>query len=133
MEMDLEKVDVLRERAGLSYRDAVEYLERAEGDVVRALVFIEEDKRTERCAVFEKGQEVFDRIKDVVQRGNETKIRVDREGKTLAELPVTFGIIGAALVPHLALVGAVTALATGCSIALEGPGLDPDNAEGAGR
>ena len=119
MQIDLEKVDIIRERAGLSYRDAVEYLERAEGDVVKALVFIEEDRRAERAEFAGKGQEVLDKIKDVIRRGNETKIKVERDGRTMVELPVTAGIIGTAIAPQLALVGAVTALATGCSISVE--------------
>lgn len=119
MQIDLEKVDIIRERAGLSYRDAVEYLERAEGDVVKALVFIEEDRRAERAEFPGKGQEVLDKIKDVIRRGNETKIKVERDGRTMVELPVTAGIIGTAIAPQLALVGAVTALATGCSISVE--------------
>lgn len=122
MQIDLEKVDIIRERAGLSYRDAVEYLERAEGDVVKALVFIEEDRRAERAEFPGKGQEVLDKIKDVIRRGNETKIKVERDGRTMVELPVTAGIIGTAIAPQLALVGAVTALATGCSISVESAG-----------
>lgn len=122
MQIDLGKVDIIRERAGLSYRDAVEYLERAEGDVVKALVFIEEDRRAEQAEFAGKGQEVLDKIKDVIRRGNETKIKVERDGRTMVELPVTAGIIGTAIAPQLALVGAVTALATGCSISVESAG-----------
>lgn len=126
MQIDLEKVDILRERTGLSYRDAVEYLERAEGDVVKALVFIEEDTRQERAQFLGKGQEVIDRLKDIIRRGNETKIKVARDGEVVAELPVTVGVVGAAIAPALALVGAVTALATGHSISVEGDNLGPE-------
>ncbi|MCR4402818.1 MAG: DUF4342 domain-containing protein [Firmicutes bacterium] len=127
MQIDLEKVDIIRERAGLSYRDAVEYLNRAEGDVVKALVFIEEDRRLEQAKIADMGQEVLDKIKGVIRRGNETKIRVERYGKTMVELPVTAGIIGTAIAPQLALVGAVTALATGCSISIETAGQFGDD------
>ncbi|MGE5587334.1 MAG: DUF4342 domain-containing protein [Clostridia bacterium] len=130
MQIDLEKVDIIRERAGLSYRDAVEYLNRAEGDVVKALVFIEEDRRAERAEFADKGQEVLDKIKDVIRRGNETKIKVERYGKTMVELPVTAGIIGTAIAPHLALVGAVTALAIGCSISVESADQYRDDQQG---
>jgi len=122
MQIDLEKVDIIRERTGLSYRDAVGYLERAEGDVVKALVLIEEDKRAGRAEFADKGQELLDKIKYVIRRGNETKIKVERDGKTMVEIPVTAGVIGTAIAPQLALVGAVTALATGCSISVEDAG-----------
>ncbi len=119
MEIELDKVDILRERAGLSYRDAVEYLERARGDVVKALVFVEEDKHMEKEVIAEKGQEVLDKVKDVVRKGNEMKLKIDRHGEPLLELPVTVGLIGTAIAPYLALTGAAVALATGCSISIK--------------
>lgn len=133
MQIDLEKVDIIRERAGLSYRDAVEYLERADGDVVKALVFVEEDRRAERAEFAGRGQEILERIKDVIRRGNEAKIRVERDGRTMVELPVTAGVIGTAIAPQLALVGAVTALATGCSISVESGSGDLSGEEQQGQ
>ncbi len=134
MEIELDKVDILRERAGLSYRDAVEYLERAKGDVVKALVFVEEDKHTEKEAMAEKSQEVLDKVKEVVRKGNETKIKIDRHGEPLIEVPVTIGVVGTAIAPYLALAGAAVALATGCSISIRHPGefseFEPEDSEG---
>ena len=117
-ELNLDKVDILRERAGLSYRDAVEYLERAKGDVVKALVFVEEDKHNHTEMMAEKGQEALEKVKEVVRKGNEMKIRIDRQGESLIEVPVTIGLIGTAIAPYLALAGAAVALATGCSISV---------------
>jgi hypothetical protein len=120
-ELNLDKVDILRERAGLSYRDAVEYLERAKGDVVKALVFIEEDKQNQKEVIAEKSQEALEKVKQVVRRGNEMKIKIDKHGESLIEVPVTVGLIGTAIAPYLALAGAAVALATGCSISVRDP------------
>jgi len=132
-ELDLDKVDVLRERAGLSYRDAVEYLERAKGDVVKALVLVEEDKHEKKEVIAEKGQEAFERVKEAVRKGNEVKIKIDRRGESLIEIPVTVGLIGTAVAPYLALAGAAVALATGCSISVKHPEefieFEPDGEE----
>jgi hypothetical protein len=125
-ELNLEKVDILRERAGLSYRDAVEYLERANGDVVKALVFIEEDKHRQKEVISETGQEVLEKVKHVVRRGNEMKIKIHREGQSLIEVPVTVGLIGTAVAPYLALAGAAVALASGCSISVRYPEGEPE-------
>ncbi|HAV21595.1 MAG: DUF4342 domain-containing protein [Bacillota bacterium] len=125
-ELNLEKVDILRERAGLSYRDAVEYLERANGDVVKALVFIEEDKHRQKEVISETGQEVLEKVKHVVRRGNEMKIKIHREGQSLIEVPVTVGLIGTAIAPYLALAGAAVALASGCSISVREPEGEPE-------
>jgi hypothetical protein len=125
-ELNLEKVDILRERAGLSYRDAVEYLERANGDVVKALVFIEEDKHRQKEVISETGQEVLEKVKHVVRRGNEMKIKIHREGQSLIEVPVTVGLIGTAIAPYLALAGVAVALASGCSISVREPEGEPE-------
>ncbi|HXL04077.1 MAG: DUF4342 domain-containing protein [Firmicutes bacterium] len=120
-ELDLDKVDILRERAGLSYRDAVEYLERAKGDVVKALVFVEEDKYEQKEVRAEKSQEAFEKVKEVVRKGNEMKIKIDRHGDSLIEIPVIIGLIGTAIAPYLALAGTAVALATNCSISVKHP------------
>ena len=41
------------------------------------------------------------------------------EGKTLIEIPMTIGVVGALLLPALAAVGAVAALVTNCTIRVE--------------
>jgi hypothetical protein len=59
-----------------------------------------------------KGKELLDKIKDVIHEGNIRRIVIKNdEGKTIMELPLTFGVIGAVIAPILAAVGAVAALA----------------------
>jgi hypothetical protein len=43
----------------------------------------------------------------------------DQEGRILVEVPATAGLIGAILAPWLAALGAVAALVTECTIAVE--------------
>ena len=40
-EITLEKIDIIKERTGVSYTDAKEALEECDGDVVNALIYIE--------------------------------------------------------------------------------------------
>lgn len=64
-----------------------------------------------------KGQELLDKIKDIVHEGNIRRIIIKNdEGKTIMELPLTFGVIGAVFAPILAAVGAVAALAADYTI-----------------
>ena len=120
-ELNLCKVDILRERSGLSYRDAVDYLERADGDVIKALILIEEDKHNQKEVIVEKSQEAFEKIKQTIRKSNEIKIKIDRHGKSLMEVPVTFGVVGTVIAPYLALAGTAVALAAGCSISIKDP------------
>jgi len=64
-----------------------------------------------------KGEEVVAKVKELVREGNVRRVTVsDSEGKTLLEIPLTVGVVGALLAPPLAALGAVAALLTDCKI-----------------
>jgi hypothetical protein len=63
------------------------------------------------------GEELIARVKNLIKEGNARRIIIKNEkGKTLIELPVTIGAVGALLAPVLAAVGAIAALVTKCTI-----------------
>lgn len=60
------------------------------------------------------------RVKELIREGNIRRVVVRNErGETLLEIPVTVGVIGALFAPYLAALGAIAALATRCTIAVE--------------
>lgn len=120
-EITLDKVDCLRDRADLSYEEAVEYLKQANGDLVQALVLVERDMNEGRRKLVARGNEVLSKLKELVRTGNEMRIKVSQHDKTVVEVPVTAGIVGAVLAPQVAVLGALTALATRCAISIESP------------
>jgi hypothetical protein len=66
------------------------------------------------------GDEVVAKVKELVHEGNVRRLIIkSEEGHTLIEVPLTFGVIGAALLPVLAAIGAMAALATRCTIVVE--------------
>ena len=63
---------------------------------------------------------LIERVKELLHEGNVTRIIVkDDKGKTLLEIPATVGVIGVVLVPWLAALGAIAALATNCKMVVE--------------
>lgn len=75
-------------------------------------------KRTEEFKV--NGEDLLKKVKEIIAEGNARKITVkNKEGKTIVELPLTIGVVGAALAPLLAAVGAIAALVTECTIVVE--------------
>lgn len=63
---------------------------------------------------------VVGKIKQLIKEGNVRRITVkDSKGKVILSLPVTAGVIGAILIPALAVVGTLAALVTECTIAVE--------------
>ena len=74
--------------------------------------------RTEEFTI--DGERLVATVKRLIQEGNVRRIGVrDREGKTLIEIPLTIGLVGALLLPTLAALGAVAALVTECTLVIE--------------
>ena len=66
------------------------------------------------------GEDVLRKVKDLVKAGNVRRIIIKNEdGKSLIEIPLTIGVVGAALLPIWAAIGAVVALVTSCTIVIE--------------
>ncbi|MBM3790213.1 MAG: DUF4342 domain-containing protein [Acidobacteria bacterium] len=83
-----------------------------------------------------EGGEIVGRIRRIVHEGNVRRIVVKQQGQTVAEFPLTFGVVGTVISPMLAAIGALTALLTDCSIEIERtekPGPYPDPSRPAGR
>ncbi|MBP2653845.1 MAG: hypothetical protein H6Q73_1414 [Firmicutes bacterium] len=116
-EITLEKIDIIRERTGISYREAREVLTKTRGDVVEALIELESDQKSSWTEEFSvKSGEVMDKVKELIREGNVTKIRVKHEGKVLVEIPVTLGAIGAMVLPQIAALGVLVAVFKRCTI-----------------
>jgi hypothetical protein len=79
---------------------------------------VNEKVRTEEFEV--SGDMLLTRIKELVHEGNIRRIIIKNEaGKTLIDIPLTIGIVGALLVPQLAAIGAIAALITKGTIVIE--------------
>lgn len=66
-----------------------------------------------------KGGQLVDKVKEVIEEGNVRRIVVKQEDRTVAEFPLTVGVVGTVLAPVLAAVGAIAALLTDCKIEVE--------------
>lgn len=66
-----------------------------------------------------KGDELLGRVKQILHEGNVRRVVVKQEGRTVAEFPLSVGVVGAVAAPVLAAVGALAALLTECTIEVE--------------
>lgn len=66
-----------------------------------------------------EGSSVLDKLKDLVHQGNVRRVRVRQGDRTIAEFPLTAGVVGAVIAPALAAIGALVALAKDCTIEIE--------------
>ena len=66
------------------------------------------------------GGEIIDKIKELIHEGNIRRIILkNEEGKTFIEIPLTVGLVGVALAPILAAVGAIAALVSKMTLVVE--------------
>ncbi len=67
-----------------------------------------------------EGEKLVTKIKELFHEGNIRRIIIkDKEGKTIMEIPVTLGVVGALIAPQLAAIGAIAALLTEATIVVE--------------
>jgi hypothetical protein len=79
-----------------------------------------EEKRTWKEEIKVQGEGLVSKIKELVHEGNVRHVTIKNdEGKVVIEFPLTFGVVGALLLPTLAAIGAVAALVTNCTIVVE--------------
>lgn len=78
----------------------------------------EQEIRTEEFAI--SGEKLVATVKRLVHQGNIRRITIkNKEGKSLIDVPLSIGVVGALLLPTLAAIGAIAALVTECTIVVE--------------
>lgn len=114
----LEKIDMIRSRTSVTVKEAKEALEKHDGDVIEALIELEETQQggkwTDEISL--KSSEVMDKVKELIREGNVNRIRVKNDNKILAEIPVSLGAIGAVLAPQIAALGVLAAVFKKCTV-----------------
>jgi hypothetical protein len=62
------------------------------------------------------GNQLLATVERLIHEGNVRRIIIKQEGRTVMEIPLTIGVVGAVLAPMLAAVGALGAVLTNCTI-----------------
>jgi hypothetical protein len=79
---------------------------------------MDENSRKEEFRV--DGEELIAKIKELVHEGNIRHLTiVNEDGKTLIDLPLTVGVVGALVAPQMAAQGAIAALVSHCTVVVE--------------
>lgn len=63
--------------------------------------------------------QLLGKVQQLIREGNVRRIVVKQGGRSIAEFPLTVGVVGAVFAPILVAVGAMAALLTECSIEIE--------------
>jgi hypothetical protein len=74
--------------------------------------------RTEEFKV--SGDALVQKIKELINEGNIRRVMIKNEdGRTLVDIPLTWGVVGTLIAPQLAAIGAIAALMTQGTILVE--------------
>lgn len=123
MEIDLEKVDIVRERTKVSYEEAKEALIKTEGNVVDAIIYIEKKQKNIFDSIENTGNELIEKIKEIMKMGNVNRIKIKKDDKILLDIPVNAGVVGGALsiiyAPWLFAIGAIAAVVSKVDVIIE--------------
>jgi hypothetical protein len=119
-EITLEKIDLVRERTGAAYSEAKEALEACEGNVVDAIIYMEKNKKSTMENFYTSKDELLTWIKDLINKGNVTRIRVKKDEKVLVDMPVNasiaVGVVAYAIWAPLIAIGVIGAVVTNLTI-----------------
>ena len=102
----------------MTYKEARAALERNDGNVVDAIIDIEEsvDNDTSTKRIGTKGQEILGKMKEIVKKGNVARITVSKDGTNILNLPVNAGVLGAVVAPWGMIIGVIAAFGFKCQI-----------------
>ncbi|MCF6461068.1 DUF4342 domain-containing protein [Clostridium sp. Cult3] len=119
MEVSLEKIDTVVARTSATFKEAKEALVEAEGDVVEAIIIIEEGRKSWTDNISNKGEQMIEKVKEILRKGNVTKITIKKNGETIMNIPVTAAALGSIISAPLTLIGLGSAIITKCIIEIE--------------
>ncbi|WMJ82302.1 DUF4342 domain-containing protein [Clostridium sp. MB40-C1] len=121
-DISLEKIDIVRERTGVSYTEAKEALEACNGDVVEALIYIEKNQKNKynlKDDIYTTKEEFMAWLKETIKKGNVNRIIIKKDTKVIADIPVNAGVAAGVIalaIPSLAILGMLTAVITKISV-----------------
>lgn len=119
MEISLEKIELVKDRTGVNYKEAKEALIKADGSVVDAIIMIEDEiDLVPKSKAGDQASQLIERLKKLIKKGNVSRIVVKRDEQVLLNVPVNIGIVGAVWVFWPTVVATVVALGMKCSIEL---------------
>ena len=112
---NLHKIDEILKRTNADYGRAKEALEAADGDVLEAIILIENQQKGGKSGSI-KGEQIMAQLKDIIAKGNATKLTIKKDNEVIMNIPITAGLVGALWAPILSAAGISAALLAKCSV-----------------
>ena len=125
----IEAIDQVMERVpGATYAEVKEALIKSDGDVIDAIILLQEnsagrDKNDEKKSfedVFGKDSDkIKEEITELLRKSNVIRIVIEKNGKIIINIPIAVGVVGVVFAPILTLVGLSASVLAKCRIKIE--------------
>ena len=111
----IEAIDQVMDRVpGVTHAEVKEALIKCDGDVVDAIILLQNNSTNEENIkskktfedVFGKDSEqIKEEIKELIRKSNVIRIVIEKNGKIIMNIPITAGVVGVVFAPILTLIG----------------------------
>jgi len=118
-EITLEKVDKVKQRTGVSYADAKKALENCGGNVLNSIIYLEKNEKVKSGDGTENINEFKEWLRELIQKGNVSRIKIKKDNTVLVDMPVNAGIAAtviAVVIPPILAFLLIAAVATHITI-----------------
>lgn len=123
-QVTIEAIDKVLERVPkATYKQAKEALQKTDGNIVEAIIYLESNysdlksSKKKSSDIFGKNtDELKEQVVDLIKKSNVIKIMIERNGKTVLNIPLTVGVVGVIIGPMLTLFGLSAAVLSKCKI-----------------
>ena len=113
--INIEAIDQVMDRVpGVTYAEVKEALIKCDGDVVDAIILLQNNSTNEENIkskktfedVFGKDSEqIKEEITELIRKSNVIRIVIEKNGKIIMNIPITAGVVGVVFAPILTLIG----------------------------
>lgn len=114
--ISLEQIDLIMQRANVTYNEAKEALEQCNGDTVEALLYLEKADKIKKTAVGHN----CDGFKSFVGKLNATRFILHKNERTYIDVPLSIAILAIIFCAHVSIIALVIALILGIRINIKG-------------
>ena len=110
----IEAIDQVMERVpGATYAEVREALIKSDGDVIDAIILLQEnstEKENKNKKTFEEvfgkdSDKIKEEITELLRKSNVLRIVIEKNGKIIMNIPITVGVVGVVFAPILTLIG----------------------------
>ena len=111
----IEAIDQVMDRVpGVTYAEVKEALIKCDGDVVDAIILLQNNSTNEENIkskktfedVFGKdSKQIKEKITELIRKSNVIRIVIEKNGKIIMNIPITAGVVGVVFAPILTLIG----------------------------